>query len=122
MPTIKKLSPASQKSARELSVVKEIEKKFGSVIDLKKSPGLIIEIIRAYKNKLGDIGGGPGGVDPGVSTIAVGIDAGTGGGGGVKPSGGIEQIGFDKIRNTDLLKEILNLKKEISNLNKKMGK
>ena len=68
-------------SKKEANVVKNIKKRFGNVIDLKKSPAVLIEILRNFGHIL-DNGpppsppppppgvGGTGGVAP--STIAVG--------------------------------------------------
>ena len=52
-------------------IVKEIEKKFGRVIDLDRSPFVLVEIIREFRHRFDDDngGGGEGGVSP--SSIAV---------------------------------------------------
>jgi len=51
-------------------IVKEIENKFGRVIDLERSPFVLVEIIREFGHRFDDDdgGGGGGGVSP--STIA----------------------------------------------------
>ncbi|MDQ3982405.1 MAG: hypothetical protein M3271_06960 [Actinomycetota bacterium] len=54
-------------------IVDQIGKRFGRVIDLDKSPFVMIEILREFGHVLDDDGGGGGGGGGGVSTIAVGI-------------------------------------------------
>jgi hypothetical protein len=50
-------------------IVKEIAKKYGNVIDLERSPFVLVEIIREFRNRFDeDGGGGGGGVSP--SSIA----------------------------------------------------
>jgi hypothetical protein len=123
-----------QYSGREsdLQIVAEIKRKFGAIIDLDKSPFVILEVIRNFRNFDNDngVGGGEGmgggvdsigiddGVDDGtVSTIAVGIDDGVGGGvggGGVGP-GTVSTIAVgitppsELISNADLMREILKM-------------
>jgi len=54
---------------RQRRIVKEIEKKFGKVIDLERSPFVLVEIIREFGHRFDeDGGGGSGGVSP--SSIA----------------------------------------------------
>ena len=48
-------------------IVKEIAKKYGPVIDLERSPFVLVEIIREFRNRFDEDGGG-GGVSP--SSIA----------------------------------------------------
>src|SRR5215203_3802375 len=51
-------------------IVKDIEKKFGKVIDLDRSPFVLVEIIRQFGHQFDEEGGGgEGGVSP--SSIAV---------------------------------------------------
>jgi hypothetical protein len=50
-------------------IVKEIEKKFGKVIDLERSPFVLVEIIRQFGHQFEEGGGGEGGVSP--TSIAV---------------------------------------------------
>ena len=52
-------------------IVKEIERKYGKVIDLERSPFVLVEIIREFGRQFADDdgGGGSGGVSP--SSIAV---------------------------------------------------
>jgi hypothetical protein len=57
-------------SKRQTAVVAEIAKRYGHTIDLKKSPGVLVEILRNYGSVLDpDPNGGTGGVSP--SSIAV---------------------------------------------------
>lgn len=89
---------ATQK--RVTAAVAEIRKKYGKIIDLEKTPLVLVEIFRQYGDVLQGVGGGTGGGGgggtggPGVSTVAVGVndggtnDGGGGGGGGVSPGTG----------------------------------
>ena len=86
-------------SKKEEKIIKEIQKKFGSVIDLTKTPFVIIEILRNYGRIFVENGGGTG-----VSTMAVGITPDSDG----------------HIGNAILLKEILKLQKQIQALNRKI--
>jgi hypothetical protein len=52
-------------------IAKEIAKKYGSVIDLNKSPSVIIEIIRNYRFIFGGLD------DPGDVTVSGGTGGGT---------------------------------------------
>ena len=45
--------------------IKDIIKKYGDTIDLKKSPYLIAEIIRSYGHFFGNVAGGESGPTPG---------------------------------------------------------
>jgi hypothetical protein len=61
---------------RHLPIVDQIAKQYGGVIDLDRSPFVMVEILRNFGHALDDDdngGGGGGGVGGGVSTIAVGI-------------------------------------------------
>lgn len=63
-----------------LKIVAEIRKRYGEVIDLDKSPLVLVEVLRNYGRQFVDDGAG--GVSPGtISTVAVGVDSGTGTGG-----------------------------------------
>lgn len=84
----KKAAPAPARKARAASnprtvVVQEIRQRYGSIIDLRASPGVLIEILRNYGRLFQDDDGGGGG----TSTVAVGITPGTGGGGGTGSGG-----------------------------------
>lgn len=59
---------------RDLSVVAEIKRRYGSVIDLDKSPMAIIEIIHNFRYLLDEVAGpdGTGGGPPGATRGDVG--------------------------------------------------
>jgi hypothetical protein len=59
---------------RDMNVVAEIKKRHGSVIDLDKSPMVIIEIIHNFRYLLDEVAGpdGTGGGPPGPSVADVG--------------------------------------------------
>jgi hypothetical protein len=78
---------------RELAVVNEIEKRYGSVIDLKKQPMVMIEIIRQFGHAL-DNGTGGGPPAPPPSSIAI---AGPG-----------EQVDLN-----DIMKVVINIQREV---------
>lgn len=68
------MATSNKGQTRNKEIVKEIQKKFGNVIDIGKNPLVLVEIIRAFGHRFdAQGGGGTGGVDPGVSTVAVGI-------------------------------------------------
>jgi hypothetical protein len=56
-----------------LPIVHQISRQYGRIIDLERSPFVMIEILRNFGHALDDDGGGGGGGGGGVSTIAVGI-------------------------------------------------
>ena len=61
-------------SKKEATIVKEVAKQYGNVIDLKKSPAVLIEILRNFGGILvedGGAGGAP--TAPPPSTMAVGV-------------------------------------------------
>jgi hypothetical protein len=93
---------SQERREAELRIVAEIKKQFGAKIDLDKSPFVMIEIIRNFRDLLDENGGGGGG----VSTIAVGI---------TPPAG--EEIEID---NATLLREILNLQRTMKEIQKKL--
>jgi hypothetical protein len=86
---------------RHQSMVEEIAARYGRVIDLDKTPMVMIEILRAFGRRLDPDGGGGGGVGGGVSTIAVGIT----------PSEGDESVGI-----ADLVQVVLRLQREIGQM------
>lgn len=58
---------ARKAKASEDKIVKDVIKKFGPTIDLKKSPHVLIEILRSHGRLLdepGDGGSAPGGAPP----------------------------------------------------------
>ena len=130
---------ATQK--RVTSLVAEIKKKYGKVIDLDKSPLVLVEIFHQYGEALkgvgggvdGGTGGGTGGVSPGTSTVAVGINSGRSrfgedddggtGTGGVSPGTSTVAVGitppesiFGHLELEEILKAVLKLQKEVSTM------
>ncbi len=82
-------------------VVRDIIKRYGDVINLKENPALIIEIIRNFRRILEDVPDGglkPGGVGP------------------VGPTSHVETV-----TNTEIMKQMLKMTKEIAALRAKLG-
>jgi hypothetical protein len=78
---------------KEEKLVKEIIKKYGPVINLKESPYIMVEILRKYGPIFQDDGGlPPGGVPP-------------------EPPPGPDDR--DKVHNSDILKEVLKLSRDV---------
>ena len=98
------------KKAKKLSsdeIVKDIITRFGAVIDLRKTPHLIIEILRTH-------GGGVVNVpDGGVSVAGVGTPPG--------PKGGIN-VGGNVVDNVQIMREILKLSKQVHVLTERIEK
>jgi hypothetical protein len=93
---------------REKELIAQIGKQYGNLIDLKKTPGILIEILREFGpsigERLGDNGTGGGGGGPGVSSIAI---AGPGSGG---------------VTTEDLMRVILDLRKEVIKVRDRLAK
>ena len=91
-----------RKKKMEEKIINDVIRKYGPIIDLKETPFVIIEIIRNFKSRFDGPDGGspPGGV------------------GGV---GGPHSDEFHSIKNSDILKEILKLSKEIKLISKKLN-
>lgn len=129
------------------AIVKQIKERFGSSIDLDANPGVLIEVLRNFGHVLDDDGGGggggmgsgpddgvggaegmgPGGPGPGDGGgggMGSGPDDGVGGGGG---GGGVSSIavaGPDAeagVRLDEVMREVLNLRKEVRNLSTRRG-
>lgn len=62
---------------KDLTIVAEIKKRYGSVIDLEKSPTMMIEIIHNFRYLLDEVAGpdGTGGGPPGRMPAEVGTAA-----------------------------------------------
>lgn len=129
---------ATQK--RVTNLVAEIRKKYRKVIDLEKSPLVLVEIVHQYGEALKGVGGGvaggdaggTGGVSPGTSTVAVGVNSGRsrfgedgdgGGTGGVSPGTSTVAVGitppesgFGHLELEEILKAVLKLQKEVSSM------
>ena len=87
------------------SVVDQIGERFGRVIDLDKSPFVIIEILREFGGVVrSEGGGGGGGVSPGVSTIA-----------GSPPSA------EDQVELADVMKAVLRLQRDLKDVKAHLG-
>jgi hypothetical protein len=84
--------------ARLQGIVEKISQRYGKVIDLERSPMVMIEVLRNFGHVLDDDGGGGSGGGGGVSTIAVGITPPTSG----------EQVGL-----VDVMKVLLSLQREV---------
>ena len=87
---------------REQEVIDRIARQYGKVIDLDRSPGVMIEILREFGPSILDVlggdGGGGGGGGPTVSSIAI---AGPGSG---------------TVTTEDLMRVVLELRQEIIKL------
>ena len=99
---------------KQAAVVAEIAKKYGSTIDLKKSPALLIEIVRNYARVLDpDPGGGTGGVSP--SSIAVA------GPPPPPPPPPPPSSGEGDVRLADVMRAVLNLQRDISQISRSLA-
>jgi hypothetical protein len=87
---------------RHQRIVEQIATRYGRVIDLDKSPLVMIEILRTFGRALDTDGGGGSGGGGGVSTIAVGI---------TPPQGGDENVGI-----ADLVQVVLRLQREVGHM------
>jgi len=99
---------------RERAVIRRITETFGHVIDLKKTPGVMIEILRDYGpniiKTLDEDGGGGGGGGPGVSSIAI---AGPG-------SGSVTPEDLMRVM-LELRKETIDLRQEVKAISARIG-
>ena len=93
---------------RERELIRRITKQFGKVINLERSPGVMIEILREFgpniREALGDNGTGGGGPGPGVSSIAI---AGPGSG---------------TVTTEDLMRVVLELRQEVIKLSERLAR
>ena len=91
-----------------LPIVQQIAERYGRVIDLQKSPFVMIEILRSFGHALDEEGGGGSGGGGGVgSTIAVGI---------TPPESG-EQIDL-----ADVMKVLLSLQRDVKKISAQLGR
>lgn len=88
-------------------LIKDITTRFGEVIDLRKTPHVILEILRTHG---GGIVNTP---DGGVSVAGVGTPPG--------PQGGMHSVG-NVVDNAQLMKEILKLSKQVHVLTERVEK
>ncbi len=84
-------------------VIKDIIRKYGEVIDLKETPYLVVEIIRNFGGRIQGLSP-DGGLPPG----------------GVPPEPTPGPTSFEGIRNEELMKQILELKKQVTLLSKQV--
>ncbi len=94
-------------SKKETALVKEVEKKYGSLIDLKKSPAVLIEILRTFGRRALN---GTGGVGS-VSSVA-------GSSAAVDPP---LREPADEVQLTDILKAVLKLQREVKTIAKEVS-
>ena len=99
-----KSSKGSSGKVSEDKIVREVIKKYGDTINLKETPYLLIEILRAYGKLFDD--GGDGGLPPGGTPPP-------------PPPTGPDLRRGDA---TMLMQEILNLSREVKALPGKIGK
>ena len=93
---------------KEAKLVKDIARNYGTVIDLEKTPGVLIEILHGYGHILDNGVEGTGGVGGGVSTIAVGITPPEPGGPG-------------EVQLADLMKAILKVQRDVQSIARKLA-
>ncbi len=96
---------------KQAQIVKEIQKNYGDTIDLKRSPAVMVEILRNYGHIFAreddpNGGTGTGGVGGGTNTVS--SIAGSG-----PPSEGIE--------NVVLLRALVNLQKDVKGISKQLN-
>jgi hypothetical protein len=80
---------------KDEEIVRKIIKRYGEVINLKTSPSTIIDIIRTFASPNG--GSPPGGTPPGPTSIQ------------------------GSVTNEEIMRELLKVSKQISNIKKKLG-
>ncbi len=93
---------------REQELVERIIGQYGGIINLKKEPGVLIEILRQFGPHIGDVLG----------------EDGTGGGGpGAPPSSiAIAGPGSGTVTREDIFKLILELRQEITKLSERIAR
>lgn len=126
-------------STQQKRIIGEIRDRFGDSIDLVKSPMVLIEILRQFGKVFDD--NGTGGVSPGTSTVAVGVDSGgtgtggtgsggTGAGGtgtgGVSPGTSTVAVGVtppsssERVEIEEILKVVLALRKDVAAISRQL--
>lgn len=88
-------------------IIKDVIARYGEVIDLRKTPYLITEILRTHRGGVIDV------PDGGVSVAGVGTPPG--------PVGGINSVG-NVVDNVQIMKEILKLSKQMHVLTERIEK
>ena len=92
------------KKLSDEEIIKDVITRFGPVIDLRKTPHVMIEILRTHAGEI---------PDGGVSVAGVGTPPG--------PSGAINSLG-NVVDNVQIMKEILKLSKQVNLLAERVGK
>ena|SRR5205807_7298615 len=90
-----------KKKLSDEEIIKNVTARFGEVIDLRKTPHLIIEILRTFGRRFDEV------PDGGVSVAGVGTPPSPPG-----PSGEINSLG-NVVDNAQIMKEILKLSKQV---------
>jgi hypothetical protein len=98
-----------KKKLTDEQIIKGVTARYGHVIDLRKTPYLIVEILRTFGGGVLDV------PDGGVSVAGVGTPPSPG------PAGGINTLG-NVVDNVQLMKEILKLSKQVSLLTERVEK
>ena len=99
---------AKKKTLSDKEIVKEVITHFGPVIDLRKTPNVIIEILRRHGGSV--VADAP---DGGVSVAGVGTPPG--------PARANTSLG-NVVDNVQLMKEILKLSKQVASLSERIDK
>jgi hypothetical protein len=97
----------TKKKLSDDEIIKDVIARFGEVIDLRKTPHLIIEILRTHGTGFLEVPNG------GVSVAGVGTPPG--------PAGEINSLG-NVVDNAQIMKEILKLSKQVHVLTERIGK
>jgi hypothetical protein len=100
---------AKKKRLSDKEIVKEVITNFGPVIDLRKTPNVIIEILRRHGGSV--VADAP---DGGVSVAGVGTPPG--------PATRNPTSLGNVVDNVQLMKEILKLSKQVAVLSERIGK
>jgi hypothetical protein len=95
---------------RERELIERIGGQYGQAIDLRKEPGVLIEILREFGPRIGDLLGDD---DPG---------GGGGGGGGVDSSIAIAGPGSGTVTMEDLFRLVLETREEIIKLSERIAR
>lgn len=105
--------------AQKKRLMDEIIKRYGKVIDLEKTPDVLVEILRQHGGIFQtDGGGGAGGVGS-VSTVAGGMGSGS----GVNKREGDEIAQINEVMRAvlDLRREVRGLTKQVRAMNESIG-
>jgi len=100
---------AKQKKLSDKQIVKEVITHFGPVIDLRKAPNVLIEILRRHGGSL--VADAP---DAGVSVAGVGTPPGP----ATRNNASLGNV----VDNVQLMKEILKLSKQVALLSERIEK